>query len=131
MTWNALPPALRRRHTVLLVEDELPVRMVLSRTLEEAGYRVVTASNGQEALRLAEQQVGFDAVITDLAMPRMSGQELAARLAQRTPTLPMLFISGFGASADRAELPGPLLLKPFDNEWLLDQLSRMLDAGAH
>lgn len=80
---------------VLLVDDEKPLRTVVKRVLERAGYRVVTAQDGQDAL---EQFAGIAAevalVLTDVAMPRMGGTDLVARLLAIRPSLPVLFMSG-------------------------------------
>jgi two-component system cell cycle sensor histidine kinase/response regulator CckA len=121
-----VPPPGRLR-TVLVVEDELPVREVLSRTLAEAGYQVLEASNGLDALQLFEgRECGVDVVITDLRMPQMGGRELAARLAERGPVPPILFMSGFNSPRTAGSLPGPVFQKPFENDRLLAQLSQLL-----
>jgi two-component system, cell cycle sensor histidine kinase and response regulator CckA len=112
--------------TVLLVDDEESVRIVTARQLEGAGYRVLPAQDGVEALRLLDTTkwpVGV--VITDLRMPRMDGIQLADRLRQRTPAPMVLFI--FGASCNASnELPGPVLYKPFSTEELLSQTRTLL-----
>jgi len=123
---GSVPPAGEAR-TVLVVEDEPPVREVLSRTLAEAGYDVLQASNGLEALDLVARRARpVDAVITDLRMPGMGGRELAARLAERVPAPPILFMSGFNSPRTSGVLPGPVFQKPFDNERLLGLLSHVL-----
>lgn len=71
-----------KRHPVLLVDDSLSVRKVVAQMLRKAGHQVVTAADGQEALELLEQQP-FQAVVTDLEMPRMSGFELLEELRRR------------------------------------------------
>jgi chemosensory pili system protein ChpA (sensor histidine kinase/response regulator) len=71
-----------RRLPVLLVDDSLSVRKIVAQMLRKAGHQVVTASDGQEALELLEQQP-FQAVVTDLEMPRMSGFELLEEVRRR------------------------------------------------
>ncbi len=71
-----------QRHPVLLVDDSLSVRKVVAQMLRKAGHQVVTAADGQEALELLEQQP-FQAVVTDLEMPRMSGFELLEEVRRR------------------------------------------------
>lgn len=115
--------------TVLLVDDEESVRVLTARQLEGAGYRVLTAQDGVEALRLLDTTkwpVGL--VITDLRMPRMDGIQLANRLSQRTPAPLVLFISGASRNAVN-ELPGPVLYKPFSTEDLLSQTRLLLAQG--
>ena len=81
---------------VLVVEDEPAVRSVAGRILHRLGYTVLQAGNGEEALRLAEENAGaIHLLITDVVMPRMSGKELADRLKTGQPTMKVLFVSGY------------------------------------
>jgi PAS domain S-box-containing protein len=111
--------------TVLVVEDEPAVRAMLSRTLAEAGYRVLEAGDGRGALDLLDAEPGqIDLVLTDVVMPRMSGPTLAAELRARCPGIPVIFISGY-ASEERAPplggsgAPAAFLRKPISPEDLL------------
>lgn len=113
--------------TVLLAEDEAGVRRILARTLRDAGYRVIEAPDGAEALRLGRQQLrSVDAVVTDVDMPRLSGIGLARRLARQRPDLPVLFISGSSAEElgiDSLVAPNDRLYflgKPFSEQRLLE-----------
>ena len=82
--------------TVLVVEDERAFRDFLRDGLESRGYRVLVASNGVEALRVAEQQNGqIRVLITDLIMPQMSGPELARCLTKVRSDLKVLYMSGY------------------------------------
>lgn len=117
--------------TILLVEDEDLVRKVVARILERAGYRVLVAANGAEAVAIAEQLRGrVDALITDVVMPGISGKEVAARMAGRFPDLKILFITGY--TEDEFLRNGILdqgraiMLKPFSPEDLLRRLREML-----
>jgi CheY-like chemotaxis protein len=95
--------------TVLVVDDEEPLRQYLARVMAGDGYRVLVAGDGLEALAVLEQSpTRVDLVITDVRMPRMGGPELAARLAAKPSPPPVLFISG-----SHTEVPGPLVKKPF------------------
>lgn len=80
---------------LLLVDDSLSVRRLVGRMLERGGYQVVTASDGQEALDLLQQDADFGAVVTDLEMPRVNGYELlsAVRARPATAGLPMLVMT--------------------------------------
>jgi len=82
--------------TILLVEDEEVVRGLARRILEQAGYSVVEASKGDEALRFCEERAAeVDLLLTDVVMPEMSGKELADRLKSQNPELKMMFMSGY------------------------------------
>jgi CheY-like chemotaxis protein len=116
---------------VLVVEDEAPVRRVLRRMLEAAGYRVLVAADGEEALRTASQsQTPVDLVITDLVMPRLGGGELVDRLRERDPALRVLFVSGYpdrGIDELGVGRPGTRFLpKPFATAELLVAVREML-----
>jgi CheY-like chemotaxis protein len=98
-------------YTVLVVDDEEPLRRYMARVLEGQGYCVLLAANGLEALTLLEQEGRIiDLVITDIMMPLLTGPELAARIAQRPLPPPVLFVSG---GHNLPEVPGPILWKPF------------------
>jgi len=97
-----LPPALVRQHPrqsgrLLLVEDEDSLRKLARLTLENQGYEVLEAPDGEAALHQIEMQTekGFDVLVTDLVMPGMDGQELAERLLCRYPRLAIVFMSGY------------------------------------
>ncbi len=90
----------RGTETVLLVEDEAAVRDLEHLILSEQGYRVLTATNGEEALRVASQHEGhIDLLLTDVVMPQMGGTELAERLRRLRPDLKILFTSGYTEDA--------------------------------
>jgi CheY-like chemotaxis protein len=81
---------------VLVVEDEEGVREVVSRMLERLGFDVISAENGVAALDLLEGHNGsLSAVLLDLSMPRMGGQETLHRLRERRPELPVVLMSGY------------------------------------
>jgi two-component system cell cycle sensor histidine kinase/response regulator CckA len=97
----AIPPApvtdgRPRNATILLVEDEAPVRKVTTDILDRAGFRVLPAASPGEAVALFEEHVdGIDLLLTDIVMPQMHGPTLAGRLVARRPGLPVLFVSGY------------------------------------
>jgi PAS domain S-box-containing protein len=125
----AAAPAVRHgAGTVLLVEDEASVRRLVARMLRDAGYEVIEAPDGAEALRLGRQQIErVTALVTDLDMPRLSGVDLARRLARQRPDLPVLFISGLAPqSADAMPSGSGFLGKPFTREGLLEHLDRLI-----
>jgi two-component system cell cycle sensor histidine kinase/response regulator CckA len=117
------------RGAVLVVEDEDGVRRMLARALREGGYEVVEAGDGAEALeRAAERR--FDAVVTDVDMPRLGGLDLARRLGAERRAPPVLFVSGTGVDAretSRSGLPRWRFLgKPFSDAALLEALHGLL-----
>jgi CheY-like chemotaxis protein len=104
--------------TVLLVEDEDALRAIVARVLRKRGYAVLAAGDGIEALAAAERHGGpIDVLVTDVVMPKMSGQGLAERLAARYGETPVLFISGYSMEAVSnhgvLRRGAPLLKKPF------------------
>jgi two-component system cell cycle sensor histidine kinase/response regulator CckA len=84
------PPA-----RILIVDDEPVVVEFAQRVLQSAGYRTMTATSGDEALKLCTDQGIPDLLVTDMKMPRMEGDELATRLRQREPDLKVLYLTGF------------------------------------
>ncbi|HUF48861.1 MAG TPA: response regulator [Vicinamibacterales bacterium] len=95
----AVPPVardLRGSETILVVEDEDGLRRLATRILSNFGYRVLTASSGAEALRLAEEHGGSVAlVMTDVVMPGMSGPEMVEALRDLAPGARILYTSGY------------------------------------
>ena len=125
-------PARDGSATILLVEDEDELRNLASRSLESHGYRIVPAADAQEAIQLAGQMDGqIDMLLTDVIMPGMSGPELARKLVETRPDLPVLFISGYTGDDKLAEgrLPpdADLLPKPFGPEELRLRVEDALD----
>ncbi|MGH2875433.1 MAG: ATP-binding protein [Solirubrobacteraceae bacterium] len=109
--------------TVLVVDDERALREIVRRVLTEAGYEVLVAASGEQALALADTHEGtIDLVLTDVVMPGMLGPELAQRVQERRPAAGIAYMSGFaetvlGPAADLE--PGVLLDKPFTAAALL------------
>jgi len=82
--------------TILLVEDEQPVRVLMRNLLQQAGYTVLEAQSSGDALVISEQHAGpIHLLLTDVIMPRMSGREVSERLHQQRPTMKVLFMSGY------------------------------------
>jgi CheY-like chemotaxis protein len=125
-------PATRepRGQTVLIADDEEPVRRVASRLLVRNGYDVLEAANGAEALRmLAAGDDRVDILVSDIIMPEMGGLELARRVASDFPALPILLISGYSDSHELGQsIPGELdlLQKPFSGTELTAAVANCL-----
>jgi CheY-like chemotaxis protein len=99
---------------LLLVEDDAPVRGVMATALREEGLLVTEAADAVAALALIGSGQEFDLVLTDQAMPGMTGSALATELASRRPGLPVAILSGHAAAQPEDAPPGvPVLRKPF------------------
>jgi two-component system cell cycle sensor histidine kinase/response regulator CckA len=81
--------------SVLIVDDEEPVRKFVERVLRDAGYATVLAADGPEAIAAAAKMDTLDIIVTDVMMPEMQGDELARRLRQDEPNLKVLYLTGF------------------------------------
>jgi len=129
------PQSAAGKQTILLAEDQEPVRLLVARILEGYGYEVIIARDGQDALSAyAKLGAAPDLLLTDVVMPRMGGQQLARTLREREPELPVLYMTGFhDAGAKGGAAQEELLLKPFTPMQLLarvqDVLSRSASAG--
>jgi PAS domain S-box-containing protein len=114
--------------TILLVDDDPQVRHVTASLLEAYGYQVIEAGGGESAL--SSLQASVDLLLTDFAMPGMNGAELARRVRQQYPALPVLFITGY---ADLRILDAEdqfVVHKPFRDDELAVKLHRALSPGA-
>ena len=118
--------------TVLVAEDEPMVREIVAGALRELGYSVIEAGDGIDALTAAEEAPTINLLVTDVAMPRMGGRELAARLRGRFPGLRTLFVSGYtdGALGDAGDPATAFLPKPFLSEELAAAVRGLLDDEA-
>ncbi|MEU8234117.1 PAS domain S-box protein [Actinoplanes sp. NPDC048967] len=111
--------------TILLVEDEEALRVATGRILTRAGYEVLVADGGPAALRIAQQHPApIHLLLTDVIMPKMMGNEVAARVQALRPGLPVLYMSGYAQPVltENGTLPPGVLIieKPFTRRDLLD-----------
>jgi len=123
----------RGTETILVVEDEEPLRKLVREFLEASGYRALEAGSGTEALGLAEKFEGpIHLLMTDMVMPGMSGRDLAKRLTASRPEIKVLYMSGYTNDAilhQRGFRPGRLFLqKPFTLDTLANKLREVLQA---
>lgn len=111
---------------LLVVEDDNIVRMLMVDVLNELGYVVKESEDGETALELLQDpQQEFALLLTDIGLPDMNGQELAQKARDLRPLLPVLFASGYGATAEVPE-GMQIICKPFSIEQLRDKLTEML-----
>lgn len=122
--------------TILLVEDDVSVRVLLRDALRKLGYRVIEATQGLEACLIASQELDrLDLLLTDMVMPGMGGRELAQHLMTIKPELRILFMSGFtddvGILAGHEQGTSGFLQKPFTPELLARTVRKILDAPSN
>jgi two-component system cell cycle sensor histidine kinase/response regulator CckA len=126
-------PGGRVEEVVLVVEDEPMVRSIMARTLRDCGYGVLEAANGREALAVMEAREGrVTLIVVDVVMPDIGGRDMANRVAQRWPDVPVLFTSGYtGVDVVRRGLleeGREFVQKPLAPETLARKVREMVDA---
>jgi PAS domain S-box-containing protein len=119
--------------TILVADDETPVRKLVARLLSAAGYRVIEAVDGQEAIELLRRHPGgVRLLLTDVVMPRLDGQRLARLVHEEFPELPVVLMSGHPETANLRpeELNGSMryVRKPFNADQLLGVIQKTLSA---
>jgi hypothetical protein len=118
--------------TILVVEDEALVRELVVAVLRDQGYEVLEAADGAAALRRVEEGQVPDLLVTDVVLPVMDGRTLAARIGERLPGLPVLFMSGYGEAVISRhgilDVGIELLQKPFAPMELVSRVRELLDA---
>jgi two-component system cell cycle sensor histidine kinase/response regulator CckA len=122
----------RGDETLLVVEDEDVVRSLAVDVLKTAGYRILEAASGTDALALTERFEGrIHLMVTDVVMPKMSGRELAKRLAPLRPDMKVIYVSGYTENAivhhGILEADTAFLQKPFAPDTLLRKVRSVLD----
>jgi PAS domain S-box-containing protein len=131
---RAVPPLNGSGATILLVEDERPVRSTVRRLLERHGYHVLEAGNGQDALTLVTaRQAEIDLVLSDMVMPGMGGMELADRVRGLTPRIPVVLMTGYTEEAITRAGERPhdeqIIEKPFTLNTMLEKVRWALAAN--
>jgi CheY-like chemotaxis protein len=124
------------RGKILIIEDDPDIMRLLNRTLSGAGYQVVHAFGGEDALRKIQTSLP-DLVLTDLAMPQMSGVEVIQMLKRNPDTahIPVIAVTahmwdGIAQSAGQAGVDG-FINKPFSSKTLLQEVATYLSAAPH
>lgn len=110
---NATPS--ERQPTVLIIDDDEDVRLILAELLQSLGYRLVEAPDGPAGIAALEREPRPDVAIVDYALPGLNGSEVATRLLQRRPDLPVVFATGYSDpdALDPRWRHFPILHKPF------------------
>ena len=126
--YGAVPTV--RPVSVLVVEDEDPLRRLVERILMREGYQVTLARHGADALDIAARlSHPIELVVTDLVMPGLGGREVAEALREKNPSLPVLFISGYDPDPvmldASAQAHTAFLAKPFTGSALLAQVRQL------
>jgi len=127
------PRSLRGDARILVVDDNHGVLREATELLTSLGYRVISASNGTDALELLERDDGFDLLFTDVVMPgELAGRELAAKAVEMRPTLKVLFVSGYfeGSLVEKEQLETDVqfLAKPYRKKQLAQKIEEVLSA---
>lgn len=126
-------PLVGGKETILLAEDESMVRVATTRVLERAGYHVLAAVNGVDAVSLFREHAdGISLALLDIAMPKMGGPDAARAMREIRPDLKVLFCSGYGAAGSQyGEMTRlQLIEKPYTPSDLLGRIRELLDASA-
>jgi two-component system cell cycle sensor histidine kinase/response regulator CckA len=115
---------------VLIVDDEESVRKFVDRVLREGKYQTMVAANGLEAIEIASKHGPFDLLLTDVMMPKMTGDELARRLRGTDPGLKVLYLTGFSDQLFKEKVTlwqdEAYLDKPCSVKGLLEAVSLLL-----
>jgi PAS domain S-box-containing protein len=132
---SSVPEALHGTETVLVVEDDSPVRNLAADVLEDHGYRVMTAEGGPEALSIcADPSTLIDLMLTDLIMPKMNGRDLARQATQERPQMKIVYLSAYNEghvlARDLIDPGAAFVQKPFTPVSLLHEIRKTLDASS-
>ncbi|HKQ60836.1 MAG TPA: response regulator, partial [Candidatus Polarisedimenticolaceae bacterium] len=124
------PPRPPRRARILVIDDEQAIVQLVSDALSAEGHQVELAMSGREGVQLAVLS-HFDMVLTDLGMPDMSGWEVASRIRKDSPDVPVVLVTGWGASIDEDEVRrhgvAAVVHKPFEIRELLQTTAAILE----
>ena len=116
---------------VLLAEDDEALRSFATRVLRQAGYRIIGAANGREAvLRFGEHREEIQLCLFDLVMPVLSGRSAFDEIRRQAPRVPVLFVSGYSPETTFLDSPpsaGSLLLKPYLPSELVARVEAVLE----
>ncbi len=125
------PSAQPRKETILLVEDEEPLRELIHRLVASMGCTVIDALTGEDALNIAREDANIDVLLTDVVMPKMDGFELASKVSAIRPEIKVLYMSGYSdeliSRHSQNGVPPAFIQKPFKPSELRKKLEELLD----
>ena len=128
---DPMTPSSADRETILLAEDDTALRQLVARILRNAGYTVIEAVDGEDALTRSASHGRIDLLVTDMVMPKFGGVELARRLCARDGAIRVMYMSGYPDVVDRKrnELDSGVswIAKPFAASELLREVRSRLD----
>jgi CheY-like chemotaxis protein len=113
---------------VLAVDDDPLVLMNTAAMLEDLGHTVMQATSGDVALNILKQAVKIDLVITDQAMPKMTGTQLAEAIKEDWPKVPIMLATGYADIEDKPGMALPRLSKPFTQRQLSEAMAQVIQA---
>ena len=127
---TSAPAAAGRGRVIQLVEDDAVVRALTVEALEDAGFIVLSASDGLSGLASLMARSDIDLLVTDVGLPGLNGRQIADAARKKRPTLPILFVTGYADKGDvsAADLPAGMKVipKPYSMDRLIEQVGRML-----
>jgi CheY-like chemotaxis protein len=126
-------PTDHRSATILVVDDDESLRLLMVSLLTRSGYRTLAARNGDEALRILAGEPGIDLLLTDIVMPgQLDGFALAAQALQLRPTLKIIYTSGYIRKSDAigSRPPAPIIKKPWHPAALRAEIAAALQPVA-
>jgi PAS domain S-box-containing protein len=112
--------------TILVVDDDVLIAMSTVDMLEDLGHTVIEANSGPKALEILQRDVPVDLILTDYAMPGMTGVELAQAARRLRPDLPVLLATGYAELHETGNLDFPRLTKPYQQHQLASHVARLL-----
>ncbi len=117
------------KQRILVVDDEPNVLVTVGAFLTRAGFAVVKSGDSDEAMRIVADDPHIDVLVTDFAMPGMSGAELIVEARRLQPSLKALIMTGYPDASALTELPPgtPILIKPFRRADLIDEIQSLLE----
>jgi len=110
---------------LLAIDDQQVILDLISAMGQSLGYEVRTAASGEEGLRLAERET-FDAVLTDLALPRLSGLEVARQISRLRPGVPIILVTGWATELRPEELAAAGITEVLYKPFRIDQLTSVV-----
>ncbi|MFQ5455230.1 MAG: sigma-54-dependent transcriptional regulator [Nitrospirota bacterium] len=120
-------------HSILVIDDELEMRIALSESLVRSGYYVITAANGYEAIEKFSSH-GFEVVITDIRMPKMNGIQVLREIKRKSPQTPVVMVTAYGTIDNAVEAMKigafDYILKPFSSDILEDVVKGAVDSAS-